>query len=83
MDNSRDHDLRLLHRCFSDKSLPMSKRNAAYRTYQSIQAQVKDRPLVKLRYRLIAAHRASDYEEAEKIEQQIKDYVWRVHRRAS
>ena len=77
MDNSRDHDLAALHARFNDHHISRSKRERAYRTFQKLQSQLKDRRLVGLRWRLIAAHRADDQVEIEKLEQLIKEYVWR------
>lgn len=79
MDNSRDADLAALHRRFSDPLLSKEKRNRAYRTFQKIQAQVKDRGLVRLRHRLIKAHIADDADEADKLERQIREYGYRKH----
>lgn len=80
MDNSRDIDLKLLHQRFTDTSLPMYKRNKAYRKYQNILQKMKDRTLVGLRHRLIKAHIAEDADEAERIEYQIRNYLWRVYK---
>lgn len=77
MDSSRDADLSALHNRFSDTSLPMWKRTQAYRTFQNIQRQLNDKGLAELRHRLIRAHRADDLHEAEKIEQQLKEYSYR------
>lgn len=83
MDNSRDEDLKALHTRFHDKSKSLRVRNLAYRTFQSIQAQVKDRTLVELRHRLIKAHRANDVIEVEKIESQIDEHTRRTGKFAS
>lgn len=77
MDSSREADLSALHKRFQDTDLPMGTRQQAYRTFQTIQSQVKDKGLNELRHRLIRAHRANDVHEAEKIEQQLKEYSYR------
>lgn len=74
MDNSRDHDLRALHKRFNDDSLPLWKRQSAHRTFVSIQEQVKDSRLNELRHRLVRAAHSNDPDAAAKIELQIKDY---------
>lgn len=80
MDNSRDSDLGALHERFNDLTLDKDIRQRAYHAYQDIQAQVKDRKLTALRYRLIRAHRASDNHEIGKLESQIHEHGWK-HRR--
>lgn len=77
MDSSRDADLQALHARFHDSDRPLWQRQKAYRMFQEIQSQVKDRKLVGLRHRLIAALVAKDEYEAEKIELQIKEYRYR------
>lgn len=79
MDNSRIHDLKLLHERFNDTSFNMRGRQAAYRKYQRIQARCKDRSLIKLRNRLVNAHQANDVDETDKIEQLARAYVWRTY----
>lgn len=80
MDNSRDADLAVLYERFNDHNLSQARRRNAYHTFQNIQSQIKDRPLVKLRFRLIAAHRASDVVEVEKLEKLIDEYSRRTGR---
>lgn len=80
MDNSRNPDLAALNQRFNDPTLSLAIRQRAYRAYQDIQAQVQDRTLVKLRYRLIGAHRANDEVEAGKLEKQIREHGWRKQR---
>lgn len=77
MDNSRDADLKALHERFNDASLSPANRASAYRSFQTIQAKVKDRKLARLRDRLVLAHRANDTKETEKIEQLVREYSWR------
>lgn len=77
MDNSRDPDLKRLHAIFSDLSKPKFTRATAYKSYQKIQDQVKDRKLTSMRSRLVQAIRAKDILEVEKIEQLITEYSWR------
>lgn len=75
MDNSREHDLWILSRRMNDAMRPLWARKSAYRAYTKILDEMSDRKLVELRHRLIRANRASDINEAEKIELQIRDYV--------
>jgi len=74
MDNSRDHDLRALHKRFNDHSIPLWKRNKAYRTFQNIQDQVKDKQLIELRHRLVKAAYNDDPDAVARIELQIKEH---------
>lgn len=74
MDNSRDADLKALYERFNDPTISRAKRIAAHRAFESIQAKVKDRTLVRMRERLVKAHRANDTEEIEKIEQLVREY---------
>jgi hypothetical protein len=80
MDNSRDHDLAALHERFTNPNLSDEARKRAYNAYQDIQAQVKDKVLTALRYRLVRAHRADDQTEIGKLESLIKEHG-RKHRR--
>jgi hypothetical protein len=80
MDNSRDADLAALHKRFNDYSLSRTVRERAYRTFQNIQAQVKDRKLVELRHRLVKAHVANDVEAVERFEGQIREHIRKTGR---
>jgi hypothetical protein len=74
MDGSREYDLRALKTRFEDATLPSHVRSRAYRKFQDILAQAKDRTLQELRYRLVLAHRNDDPEIASKLEEQIREY---------
>ena len=52
----------------------MFKRNRAYRAFQKIQDQVKDKELIELRHRLVKAAHNNDPDTAAKIELQIKEH---------
>lgn len=75
MDNSRDHDLIALHKRFNDFSLPKLTRTRAWRSFNKILAQVRDKKLVEMRHRLVRAKLANDSDAADKIELQIEDYT--------
>lgn len=79
MDNSRDSDLKLLHARMHNRELDVSRRNQAYRSFNSILAQIKDRKLVELRRRMIRARSAGDDLAAEKIELLIDEHVKQTH----
>lgn len=74
MDASRDADLSNLKRIFDDPMQSMWKRKQAYKGFQRIQEQVKDRKLSGLRHQLIGAVRAEDNNVIWKIEKQIQEY---------
>lgn len=74
MDNSRNADLEALHKRFNDPSVHKVHRDRARTSFEKIQAQVKDKNLVKLRHRLVNATKAQDGEEAWNIEQEIRQY---------
>jgi len=75
MDNSRDHDLRALHARFHDEDLPLWKRNKAYRVFQNIQNQVRDKELNEMRHRLVKAAGNDDPDAVARIELQIKEHA--------
>lgn len=77
MDTSRERDLSHLHKVFTDPTRSLFARKEAYRSFQGIQAQMNDRKLAELRYRLIKSIRAGDNEATDKLELQIRDYAKR------
>lgn len=70
MDTRKD-DLDQLYHTYNDKSLPTEVRRRAYQSYQEIQRQLSNRPLMEARERLVKAHRAGDSEAVEKITNEI------------
>ena len=70
MDN-RKADLGELSRIFNNEGLPTEVRRRAYQSYQEIQRQLSNRPLMEARERLVKAHRAGDSEAVEKITNEI------------
>lgn len=75
MDNSRDHDLRMLHARMHNPDLSLYSRKVAWRSFNKILAQVNDRKLTELRHRLIRARIDKDLDAVEKIELQLKEYT--------
>ena len=63
MDTRKD-DLEELSRIFNNEGLPTEVRRRAYQSYQEIQRQLSNRPLME-------AHRAGDSEAVEKITDEI------------
>jgi hypothetical protein len=63
----------------SNEAAPALTRKRAWRSFNSILAQVRDRKLVTLRHRLVKARLAGDIAEAEKIEELIQEHSWRHH----
>lgn len=78
MDGSRDRDLYLLKERMNNAELPLFKRRAAWRKFEDIRRQVKDRKLAELRHCLIRAHIANDEEWITKYEGQIKQHSYRM-----
>jgi hypothetical protein len=74
MDTSRDHDLALLHAKFTNPKVPKRERERLHRKFVTIQSQVRDRKLTKLRYSLIQASRHGNADDVDKIAEEIKEY---------
>lgn len=79
MDYSREHELSVLHKRMHDTELPLPSRKVAYRSFNRILEKMKDKPLTTLRHRLIRAHEANDKDAADKIEMEIKAYVYKKY----
>lgn len=73
MDNSRDRDLRILHERMNNPLLSNSSRKVAWRSFNKIVAQTRDKELVELRHRLIKAHQNNDTHVISKLEMSIKE----------
>lgn len=69
--NNRKADLEELYRTYNDESLPTEVRRKAYHTYQEIQRQLSNKPLMEARERLVKAQQAGDYRAVEKITNEI------------
>ncbi len=74
MDTSRDTDLIRLHKIFNDPHKDKQTKQYAYRSFCSIQRQVKDKCLVEMRHRLIRATQVNDKRAIEQIEHEIDRY---------
>ena len=74
MDSSRDEDLTALHKRMNNPDLNHLSRFIAWRSFNKILEQVRDRTLTELRHRLVRARQANDLDVAEKIELQIKEH---------
>lgn len=81
MDGSRDDDLRALKARMEDQLLPLGERRRAWRSFNKILVQLKDKKLIDLRYRLVRAHRADDADVAEKLVDQIHEHTIRTYGR--
>lgn len=81
MDGSRDLDLAELHKVREDPSRPPDQRRRADRTMSRIKQQMADPFIKRERQRLIAASRASDVIEVEKISAKLTAYQHRHEKR--
>lgn len=69
----READLKRLHRIKHDVLAPKKRRQAADKAAQAINQQLKDKPLMRMRERLIRATIAGDTIEIIRITQLIRD----------
>lgn len=77
MDTSRDADLKHLKELFDNPLKPMHIRKAAYKSFNNILRQLKDKKLADMRLELIRATRAEDIRAVEMIEKRLTEYSWR------
>lgn len=75
MDRSREQDVIDLRNKMYDQSAPYFFRRMAGQSLLNVQYQIKDRNIVKLRAMLIKALSAGDSREADKIGDQVKNYI--------
>lgn len=71
----RDGELAKLHRDRNNPDLPLITQRAAHKAYVKIASQLRDRPLMEMRLRLIKAASAGDEQEQRKITMQMRDYL--------
>lgn len=74
IDIGRKQDMQVLMLSVNDEREPLARRRKAYRTMQSIRRKMSDQHILRLRLRLIAASRADDVVQVEKISGRIEDY---------
>lgn len=75
IDSSRIRTIARLNQDLHDPSVPMSTKRKAHKLKQTLQKQMKDRQLSRMRERLNMASAANDRYEMWKLTCQIKDYL--------
>ncbi len=79
MDGTSEDNLKTLRKVFADSSQDLTTRRIAYRSFNGILGQMKDRTLTKLRWRLAKAHIAGDSAVADRLTMMLTDYANKNH----
>lgn len=74
-EHGRQGELKRYNQERNDFNLPARRRSAANKAHAKIAGQLKDKPLMALRHRLLAAGHAKDDYEIAKITAQMRAYL--------